>query len=187
MARFLKTAIVSGLLFGLPFALLMTWWDPPLREVDAPSGLNVAGLFQFVTLFFSASISFGLLIAVHQSSQAARLMQYNPCSTGERLIHAGLANHRLSWWEWAGGGLFLTNKRLVFRPHGTNIHNQEVSLLIEDLVDAESCSVRLAPIGLRVTTDAEQLCFSVEDRTRWVEYIKQAKERIQEAALDAQA
>lgn len=42
----------------------------------------------------------------------------------ETLLHDGPANHRRGW-EVAGGWLYLTKSRLVFRSHKFNVHSHE--------------------------------------------------------------
>jgi len=104
MLRFLKTTALTGMPFGMGMGVFYAFLMGPL--LGAALGL-------------ASGVLFGILLAAFVEWQRTRLTGQSPCREGERLLRQGLANHYRGW-EGAGGWLYLTDQRLVFRSHGFN-------------------------------------------------------------------
>src|SRR5688572_23488408 len=97
---------------------------------------------------------------------------------GEEPLCAGPANH----WrgiEAVGGKLFLTSRRLVFRPHRVNVQAEERAWPIDDVVDAQPTNTLwIVPNGLLVLLrDGRREKFVVEDRASWLARLAEARTR----------
>jgi hypothetical protein len=75
-----------------------------------------------------------------------------------------------------GGWLYLTDKRLLFRPHGFNVQRHELSIPLADVADVQTCSTAwVIPNGLHLVTSKVDERFVVEGRRDWVEQIRLAR------------
>jgi GRAM domain len=160
MLRFLKMITLAGLPFGLLMGLFFT-----LMFGD-PSG---------VAFGLACGLLFGLLMAGFAEWQRSRFTREDPCLDGEQLLKQGPANH-FRGWEGVGGWLYLTDRRLLFRSHRLNIQNHELSIPLEEILQARPClTAWVFPNGLSVVTAKETERFNVERRREWVEEISHAK------------
>jgi hypothetical protein len=160
MPPFLKTTLLTGVPFGLVMGVFFT-----LSQRN-PLGL-VYGLV--------AGLIFGVLLAAFAAKQRSRFTQEDPCQDGERLLKQGPANH-FRGWEGVGGWLYLTDRRLLFRPHRFNVQRHELSVPLTKVVGAAACATAwVIPNGLRVTTAQGAEQFVVEGRRGWAEAINQAR------------
>ena len=173
-SKFVKTAIVTGVPFGLimsifyvfGFSLLPLWFlfgfslMPPVFSVAF--GM-VSGVF------------FGVFCGAFASYQGRKFASENPCRPGEELVKHGSANHFLRL-EGVGGYLYLTTERLLFKSHKLNIQNHELSIPLEDVTSARSSlTAGFVPNGLKVVSANRREHFAVEDRRGWAEEIRKAK------------
>lgn len=162
MLRFPKNVVSAGVPFGLLMVVFFTLLSGSPRAI----GWGLA-----------AGLLFGLLIAAFAEWQRSRFTRENPCSDGERLLKQGPANH-FRGWEGVGGWLYLTDKRLLFRPHRFNLQNRELAIPLEEVVDVQTCATAwVIPNGLRVLTPKGAQRFVVEGRQSWVAEVNQAKEQ----------
>ncbi|MGL4549797.1 MAG: GRAM domain-containing protein, partial [Gemmataceae bacterium] len=123
----------------------------------------------------AGGLPFGLLLAAFAAWQSSRFTRDVPRSEGEKLLKQGPANH-FRGWEGAGGWLYLTDRRLLFRSHHFNAQNHELSVPLEEILEVETCSTAwVIPNGLRVVTARGAERFVVEGRRDWVEVIGKAK------------
>jgi hypothetical protein len=125
-----------------------------------------------------AGVLFGLAIAGFAEWQRRRFTSENPCAPGEQLLKQGAAN-QFRGWEAVGGWLYLTDRRLLFRPHRYNVQKQGLEVPLTDIVETQVCAtVWVIPNGLRVVTSQGAQRFVVEGRRSWVEAILQAREAL---------
>lgn len=162
MFRFLKTTVLCGAPFGLVLEL---------------SNFLRTGMDFGVARALITGLCFGLSMAVFMAWQRSRLASENPCGHEERLLKQGLANHKhKSVLKDAGGWLYLTDQRLVFRSHNLNFDNHEQSLPLEDIGEVQTClTAWIIPNGVRVVTSRGEERYVVEDRRSWVEAINLAR------------
>jgi hypothetical protein len=162
----LSVTLVAGTAFGQPVALFLAlrprgssglWFGIPAGLL---AGLSLAG--------FALCAGFALW-------RRSRLTRADPRRPGERLFAQGPANH-LRGWEAVGGGLYLTDRRLLFRPHRFNFHRTEASIPLDEILRAETRATGgVIPNGLWITTPSGTERFVVGDRTGWVLEILRAK------------
>ncbi|MEX0702640.1 MAG: GRAM domain-containing protein [Planctomycetales bacterium] len=98
---------------------------------------------------------------------------------GEMIVFDGPAN-LFRGIEGVGGWLWLTDRRLVFRPHAINIQKDPLEIPVEEIVDVETHSTwRLIPNGLIVRTrDDSSHQFVVRRRERWIDAFNDRKCRL---------
>ena len=98
---------------------------------------------------------------------------------GEILVKEGRANH----WkgiEAVGGRLFLTDHRLVFKPHSFNIQIHEESISLDKIVSIKpSRTFFVLPnqISVELANGREER-YVVWNRKSWIEKIEQVKRKI---------
>jgi hypothetical protein len=158
MSRDFRIMILAGIPFGVAVGLM-----------------HVAlGNTHALAFGLGAGLMFGLLLALFVAWQSSRFSKHNPCLEGERLLRQGPANH-FRTWESVGGWLYLTDKRLLFRPHFFNIQRQELSIPLDVVRGVQTCATAwLIPNGLRVTREDCVEQFVVEGHKNWVVEIEQA-------------
>lgn len=97
---------------------------------------------------------------------------------GESEIKRGKANH-VTFWIVHGGELVLTNKRLMFLPHGVNVDAKAVIIKKEDIMGVAKAitwpKILFIPLPLpiptsiRVATNSGTIYkFVVSGRTNWL-------------------
>jgi hypothetical protein len=160
--QFLKTTLV----IGFPFGIL---WGSYMRlEMGPGFGVGVAAV---------ASLLFGVSMAGFQawvgSSKQRREQMNLELFPGEVIERQGPANHKLGA-EYRGGWLFLTDNRLVFRPHVVNFQKEPVDLDRKAVIEVRPvATLGLVPNGLLVVSkDGREDRFVVSRRKAWVEAIR---------------
>jgi len=169
MQSFAKTALITGVAFGIPMGLLAGVVFGIVR------GLSNGVVFGLVTAAISG-LAFGLAMAGFIAIQRRRFAQARPDFTGEQLLHDGPANHFLNG-EGVGGWLFLTKERLLFRSHRFNFQRHELSMPLEDIAEVQPVrTAKVFPNGLRcVTHSGRDDRFVVEAHRRWCGEIVRAQ------------
>lgn len=83
----------------------------------------------------------------------------------------------LRGFEKVGGKLFLTNKRLIFKPHKLNIHRKQINFELEQISEVVKRKISNAPDnGIRITTaDGKSHDFVVQDRDLWLEKLNEKR------------
>lgn len=170
MGRFVKQALISAVAFGLPMGLM---WTLMFRNLSGMAAGLVAGVL------------FGLVMAGFAAILGAKFARQNPCVGEERLLKQGPAN-LFRGWEGVGGWLYLTDERLIFRPHRFNIQKREdtrynikkdeLSIPLTEIAGSGAYAVAgVLPTGLRVAASRGEWKFVVEGRNDWVEEIEEAR------------
>jgi hypothetical protein len=120
---------------------------------------------------------FGFAMAASTSVLRRRFQTVRPDFSDEQLLFEGPANH-FSGLEAAGGWLYLTTRRLLFRSHRLNFQPHETNLPLEDIVKASpTLTAGLIPNGLLVNTiSGRRERFVVDNRKRWSDAISKAKQ-----------
>jgi hypothetical protein len=170
MWRFIKMTVFAGVPFGLLMGLFFTF-----RSVN-PFAVGPFGL----VLGLAAGLLFGLMTATFAAWQRSRFAREDPCLPGEHLLKQGPANH-FRGPEGVGGWLYLTDRRLLFRSHRFNLQNHEVSMPLDEIVEAQVCPTAwIIPNGLRVVVAQKAERFVVEGRRSWVAEISRVKRQAAE-------
>jgi hypothetical protein len=94
----------------------------------------------------------------------------------EAIVREGAAN-LFRGIEGVGGRLWLTNHRLVFRPHALNVQSHVEVIPLTDVVRTEEVkNLWMLPNGLKIhTSDGRSLRFVLWGRRAWREAIEAAK------------
>jgi hypothetical protein len=152
--RFVKTALLTGIPFGLFMGLFFIVVAG--NEIGIP-----AGLF--------CGLAFGLMIALFTEFQRNKMESKDGTFEGEAIVFQGPANHFFKG-EGRGGWLTLTPSRLAFRSHGMNVQNQNIDIGIEELAEVvPTLTLGLIPNGLRVLLKSgEKQSFVVNNRKQWI-------------------
>ena len=98
---------------------------------------------------------------------------------GEIIVKEGRANH---WQgiEAVGGRLFLTDHRLVFKPHRFNIQIHEESISLDQIVSIKPGRTFLVlpnQISVELSNGKEER-YVVWNRKSWIEKIEQIKRKM---------
>src|SRR5687767_1302917 len=153
MKRFLVSGLPFGLITGSVFAINSDWRSGTILGVVAGS-------------------IFGLIVAAFTGSRWVRSSTRADLGQTERVFKDGPATHSRGL-TGAGGWLFLTDDRLMFKPHALNFTNEELSIPLADIVEARpALTAGLVPNGLEVkVAGGGAVRFVVEGRRAWSEQI----------------
>jgi hypothetical protein len=93
---------------------------------------------------------------------------------GEPVVLEAPANH-FRKIEAVGGNLYLTDRRLVFKPHQINAQRRELSIPLSDIAELRPVpTMWVVPNGLLVTTrNGGSERFVVENREGWIGKIEE--------------
>jgi GRAM domain len=151
---FLRTFWKASLFFGLIMALYLS-----IRS-DWQTGL-LMGL--------RLGLLFGLLAGVFVAYQAKGFTENRPLLPNEKLIKEGGANHFIKM-ESVGGWIYLTDSRLYFKSHCSNIQNHDISIALEEIVKVEKVNTfGVIPNQLRLTLRSGKIeRFVVSAASEWV-------------------
>ena len=159
MSRVFRTTLVTGLPAGAVVALL--FWSTTEEWWAAAVGVLVGLLL-------------GLFLAGLMARNRSRMERAAPSFDGERLLRSGPANHSRGI-ESVGGWLYLTTRRLEFRPHAANIDIDPFTLELSKRVQAETrLTLGVIPNGLLVRHPGGAEEFVVEGNREWVTAIEEA-------------
>ncbi len=159
MQRLLKTALFTGVPFGLFMGLLLA----------LSYGSNVG-----VPMGFACGLLFGLFVALFTETQRKKMQSKDGTLDGEAILFQGPANHFQNG-EGRGGWLTFTLTRLVFRSHGMNIQNQPLNIEVGEILEVvPTLTVGFIPNGLRITLkNGRQESFVVQNQKKWSKVISQ--------------
>jgi hypothetical protein len=162
--KFLKVMLVTGIPFGLFMGIFWAFSYGPI------SGIVMGGL---------AGLLFGAAMSAFAGYQKKKFESDRPLVPGEDLVKEGGANH-FKKIEAVGGWIYLTQKRLLFRPHSINFQRQELSVPLSEISEVKlRKTFWIIPNGLEIKTiDGRTEKFVVEDRQDWVKKILEARDRI---------
>lgn len=148
---------------GLAFGMLT---GPSLSYlVGSPAGIYLG---------LAVGLSLGLLVAACDEWQRSQFSRDSPCEEGEALVTQGPALHFRNW-EAVGGWLYLTDRRLIFRAHGFNVQDPELTIPLEEIREVKNCWMAwILPDGLRIVTVNGTESFVVQGRHVWNEEINRA-------------
>ncbi|HNT24157.1 MAG TPA: GRAM domain-containing protein [Anaerolineales bacterium] len=95
---------------------------------------------------------------------------------GERIIKQGPANH-FKGIEAVGGGIYLTDRRLVFISHAVNVQTHEEAYPLSSIIAIRPRNtLGLVPNGMTVVlADGREERFVIWGRKDWIKKILQAQ------------
>jgi len=156
-------------LFGLVFVLLI-FFVRNLFQAGHHSTVDIIGLIVSALVGFG----FGLLVLILAGSMHKKLIDKTVKITlekDERLIFESPAQYgkRLNAAE---GKLFLTDKRLFFKPHKFNFKKQEFSIKLTDILGVQTYQPLLPIIkGFKIQTNKpSEEKFIVDKLNEWFAY-----------------
>jgi len=160
MSRFVKMALLNGVPYGIAMGLF--FWMQKQNPVGMVLGL-VSGMV------------FGVVMAGFFTYFRARAERNTPDLPGESVLKRGIATLRRGW-EGVGGYFYLTDQRVLFRPHQFNVQSQDCTIALADIVAIElSVTLVFVPNALRIQTKSDSFLFVVEERQAWMDAINQAR------------
>jgi hypothetical protein len=195
-ARILSSSVIASVGIGL-FNLGSVIFKVAHGQFDHPStGFVILTSFEGITgvLLLAAGV-FALLGRSQyeqwrktqnpDSIQRSRFTSQIVCVGDERLLKEGMAN-LIRGWVGVGGWLHLTNKRLVFRPHGFNLRKQEntrfnvnkneLSIPLSEIEEVSTGTfLGVIPTRLQVVTSLGVRTFVVQPRRTWLKAIEEAR------------
>jgi GRAM domain len=170
--------VKSGLIFGFGMAFIylskpiiawITGEEETTREiVESVIAAIIAGLV-------SGTVYGWLSDKYVIGSIFTKPANFSP-DTGEVIIFKTFANHFIGA-ECFGGTLYLTDKRLVFKPNNPNNKNSELSIPLADLTAVERYKMHgFMNCGLKVRAgNSLTEKFVVEKPGQWPEFIENAR------------
>lgn len=157
-----QAAALMGALWGGSMALIFS--GPFARVTPTQGGVEVdarerplAQLLRGVVLFALGGVAFGtimggvLLLATRKARKdSAALLAGAGLEPGERVLEDGPANRQQK--VAVGGWLYLTDRRLIFRPHGMNLgFGSPLDLPLGQIAEVSPYNVAwILPTGLAV-------------------------------------
>jgi hypothetical protein len=166
-----KTAILLGLCITIFYFL------HGLFNEDHLSAINILGIFISSIIAAASGAAIMVWLSSWYSRRTYKFLKIE-LAQNERLIFDSLAIHSKRPFS-SEGKLFLTDKRLVFRPGKFNIRKKEISLNLFDLSDFNKYKTfgffngRFANSGIVVQTQRpSKEKFIVESADSWIEHIK---------------
>ena len=132
----------------------------------------VSGVQTGMVLGILSGIGFGVAIAIFIEIQTTKMESKDGLFEGEKVIYQGGANHFLNA-ESRGGWLTLTESRLCFRSHGTNVQNQPLNIPVSSIENVQSSlTLGIVPNGLKITlSTGKSEAFVVSTRKNWIKYL----------------
>jgi hypothetical protein len=165
----LKAALSSGIIMALTFFLIDMLTHDNLTTKDI--------IISVISAFISGAVGgvlFAWLSGLFLNSKLVTESTKIEIAPDETILFETGANH-IKGAEAAGGKLYLTNKRLVFKSHKFNIQNHElsISLLDIDKVDRYK-TLGLVNNGLSVITTGNKIeKFVVQQINEWIDQLGQ--------------
>ncbi|MGN7763380.1 GRAM domain-containing protein [Paenibacillus sp. 22594] len=79
--------------------------------------------------------------------------------------------------EAVGGRLYITNERVIFKPHSFNIQSKPLEISIQEIVNIEKRNTLLVvPNGMRISIkNGQEHKFVIWNRAKLIELIKDTK------------
>ena len=165
-----RTSFKAGLFFGIimaVFFILKDLWTAENYTAETLIRIIAVGLISGII----AAILFGYGISKIAPKLANSISKLET-EADEKLLLNSPANHYKKL-EAVGGKLFLTNKRLVFKSHNSNIQNHEIHIALNDIVKIERFkNFKITNNGVSVLCRNGKIeKFVVEKPEEWIERI----------------
>lgn len=158
-----------ALYFGLPWIFIMLIFSSITNEVFT---------YRVVLKTVVAGIFFGVSFALIMEYLANRLYKKTviKINDDERLIKEGGANH-FKGKDGVGGKLALTDKRLIFKSHNSNVQNREQTIDFARIKTfRETKTLNFFKNGLTIELINHDIHkFIVDDPGDWVKEIEKQK------------
>lgn len=157
MPRFLNTFLFTGAIYGLGmgiYSAIATDWP--------------------ILVIIRTALLGGLLFGLALAGLTWLLQRWTKLSIQwhEPILQESMANH-LKGLEAVGGGLYLTNRRLIFKSHPLNFQNHEISIPLSNIIEVQPCKTYgIFPNGLQILTrNGRTEHFLMAERGVWIERI----------------
>ncbi len=160
---------------GLYFGLVMTM----ITVVQSMIGsTEITGQVILKTVLISivsgtfGGILFGFFMGyIATSKRVANTANFEP-DENESIVFQSPANYEVGV-EKVGGMLYLTERRLVFKPHSFNIQKQELSLSLTEIISASQHSnLGILKNGLTIQVENDVIYkFVIDPAEKWVKLL----------------
>lgn len=94
-------------------------------------------------------------------------MHYEPVGDEVMIFEAGVTH--IKKWEGVGGKLFLTSKKLIFRPHKLNVQKDQKKYELSKLSEIEILHEK----RIRFEYEGNIEKFIVDEPQKWVKLLKE--------------
>jgi hypothetical protein len=164
-----RNRIRAGLSFGIPMTVFFI-----LQNLLEQDNLTTKNIIHSIILGVFAGAVAGLLFAwlggLFVKSKFVSEQTKIDLDEDESILFETSANH-FTRIEAAGGKLYLTNKRLVFKSHNANIQNHQLSINISDIKRVDRYkTIWIFNNGLSVTTISGLTeKFVVQQSGKWID------------------
>jgi hypothetical protein len=151
-----------------------------LYLLDAFTGIKTRPFYQLIIEGIIFAVVYGFLFYLLTEKLIPLLVRsVKPNLMGDEKLKMDGPASLLNGFEKVGGKLFLTDLRLIFKPHKLNIHRKQINVELEQISDVMQRKISTAPDnGIRVTTaDGKDFDFVVHERDLWLKNLpgKKAK------------
>lgn len=161
--KILRTYLRGAVAAGLPFGLLMSWFFHFQFGWQIGTAAGV-----------SAGVLFGLCFGAVAVIGGSRRMRAHPEFTAETLLRDDAANHFVGW-QAVGGWLYLTDQRVLFRPHAFNLQAKEWTAALDTVKAAAPMRILgFIPNGLRIDAPGGSHHFLIRESRSWESAISEA-------------
>jgi len=135
--------IFKRILFvGVPFGITVGLYVSILNNI----------LYGIITGII-AGIVFGTGLYLFVLYQQVRFRRKQSEITGDKcVVMNGAANHFINK-ESAGGWLYLTKDKIIFKSHNLNIQNHQLTICLNQIAAVDKCfTLWIVPNGMKITT-----------------------------------
>ena len=142
-----------------------------LYLLDSFTGIRTRPLYQLILEGIIFAVVYGLLFYVMTELLIPMLVRsVKPgLMENEKVKMDGPAS-LMKGFEKVGGKLFLTDSRLIFKPHKLNIHRKQINFELEQISEVmkRKASNTLDNAVRVTTTDGKSMDFMVHERDLWL-------------------
>jgi hypothetical protein len=159
------SSILTGFLFVGIICLMDYWMDGDFQSLNS---------YLFQGIFFGVFLGIGFPYVTQKFGKRFTSKIGKKITLGltqdEQIEIEGPAN-LFRGMEGVGGKLFLTNKKVVFKSHKTNIQKRQTDINYKNIKEiTERKTAKLIDNGIRIkTNDGEKFDFVVNEREKWIE------------------
>lgn len=142
-----------------------------LYLLDSFTGIKTRPLYQLILEGIIFAVVYGFLFYVMTEIMIPMLARsVKPLLIENETVKMDGSASLVKGFEKIGGKLFLTDSRLIFKPHKLNIHRKQISFELDQISDVmkRKGSTTLNN-GVRVTTtEGKKVDFMVHERDLWL-------------------
>lgn len=167
-----KNKFITGLYFGIGMTVFFIIQNL-LTNDHQTTNLVIRAVASGLVAGAISGVIFGWLMGLFAKSKFVTQTTMIETDPDEYLLFETPANH-FKGIEAAGGKLYLTNKRLIFKSHKFNFQNHQLSIGLTDINNVTRYkTLGMVNNGVVVTTvNGMKEKFVVEQVEEWVTYLK---------------